>query len=734
MYKRNGFLLILFVLLLANIPLNSQTWETFTCKNDVQDLCCVGDYCWVATTGGMVKVNINDFSFEEYEAEEGLPESNINAIISDQNKIWFGSPHKGLSLLNDNIWTSYNSANSGLTNNTINCLAIDNDNKLWIGSNNCIIVFDGTNWITYTKNDYGLNDAIFNAIKIDSEGKVWAGTTKGLAVFDGISWQTFTKANSGLQTNLVSDISYDANKVWLATNGAGIHYYENDQWINYNKENSGLLENYIMCAFVDEKEKKWFGSGYGRIYCYDDTTWTIFDSTNCILSFDSTFVSNPTAIINTITEDKNGNLWVGGTSGLYFYNGTDWLKVTITGRLETKFITAIAVDRQNNKWYGTSKHGVVVDRNGSWQTYNKTNSSLPYDYINDITIDSSGNVLIATNWGVSIYNGDSLRTMNQSDDGIPFVTVRSIAVDREGNVWYGSWNSCVYKYDGSTFSSYCDPDNKIKATGVMDIGFDKHNNKWFCTSDIDWILGTKAFGIACYNDSNWQFYKVNKSIYSSNCADAVAMENNGDLWFGTMGGVYKYDGTNWVNYNTSNSGLLFNWVYTMTIDNKGRKWFGSDGGGLCMFDGEMWYAYLPENSQIISNRIQALAADKYGNVIIGTDIGVSIYKDTPTIINKEANTNVPVNVELSQNYPNPFNSETKIQYHLSQKGHVILQVYNIYGQLVTSLYDGEQTTGNHTVHWQGVNSCGETVASGIYFYRLKLDGRQTQTRRLVFLK
>jgi len=343
------FFYICLVLLFANTALLSQTWETHTNKDDVQDLCCAGDYCWVATTGGVVKVNIHDFSFETLEREEGLADNITKAVAVDSsNNLWVGSEQSGIAVLDGENSTYYDVYSDNLMyDNVINCFLTDHDNRIWVGTRGGVFVFDGSEKIFYDKKNTTITSNCIYSIKTDNNKNIWFGTANGVSVFDGENWQSFSTVNSALQSNTIYELDFENNnKLWLAAYWAGVYSYENDTWINYSIRNSGLLDHFILTAFVDSKNNKWFGSEYGRVYCYNDTTWCVYDSTNSILPFDSTYTErvryNPTAQINAITEDKNGNMWFGTKAGLYFYNGTDWKKVTISGTLPSNWVSAIA--------------------------------------------------------------------------------------------------------------------------------------------------------------------------------------------------------------------------------------------------------------------------------------------------------------------------------------------------------------------------------------------------------
>jgi len=85
------------------------------------------------------------------------------------------------------------------------------------------------------------------------------------------------------------------------------------------------------------------------------------------------------------------------------------------------------------------------------------------------------------------------------------------------------------------------------------------------------------------------------------------------------------------------------------------------------------------------------------------------------------------------NYPNPFNPETQISFRLPNAGTVDLRIFNLLGQEVRRLVSGELEAGDHTIRWDGRDAAGQSVASGIYFYRLETPGFK-KTKRMLLLK
>ncbi|MCK4547730.1 MAG: T9SS type A sorting domain-containing protein [Candidatus Eisenbacteria sp.] len=89
---------------------------------------------------------------------------------------------------------------------------------------------------------------------------------------------------------------------------------------------------------------------------------------------------------------------------------------------------------------------------------------------------------------------------------------------------------------------------------------------------------------------------------------------------------------------------------------------------------------------------------------------------------------------LDQNTPNPFNPVTTIGYSIPRDGRVSLQVFDVTGRLVRTLVDGHQSAGAGQVIWQGKDNNGAPVASGVYFYRLSVEGEKAETRKMVLLR
>jgi hypothetical protein len=100
---------------------------------------------------------------------------------------------------------------------------------------------------------------------------------------------------------------------------------------------------------------------------------------------------------------------------------------------------------------------------------------------------------------------------------------------------------------------------------------------------------------------------------------------------------------------------------------------------------------------------------------------------------------VPKEFALLQNYPNPFNPETWIPYELDRASDVEIRIYNVNGEMIRNIALGQQVPGYYVTrekaaYWNGLNNHGERVSSGIYFYQVLANSKESQIRKMVILK
>jgi flagellar hook assembly protein FlgD len=111
---------------------------------------------------------------------------------------------------------------------------------------------------------------------------------------------------------------------------------------------------------------------------------------------------------------------------------------------------------------------------------------------------------------------------------------------------------------------------------------------------------------------------------------------------------------------------------------------------------------------------------------------VEVTPGETTVVVKDVS--IPTSFALDDARPNPFNPSTTIAYEVPEQTHITLTVYNMLGQEVVTLMDQVQAAGRYEVVWNGTNTRGAGVASGIYLYRIVSGSGYVDTKRMTLLK
>ncbi|MCK9556559.1 MAG: T9SS type A sorting domain-containing protein [Candidatus Cloacimonetes bacterium] len=191
----------------------------------------------------------------------------------------------------------------------------------------------------------------------------------------------------------------------------------------------------------------------------------------------------------------------------------------------------------------------------------------------------------------------------------------------------------------------------------------------------------------------------------------------------------KDNGTTWSDPMRLNAvdtpelaGMIPMWVYPADkVKYMGQTETGDPIGrvGFMFLDDNTWGAYPIEPDIFPANDGGTVMFMELDIVFPGSDSNDPVVPVVSNILN--------------QNYPNPFNPETTISFDMPKNGNARLDVFNVKGQLVNTLYNGTATRGKNTVVWNGTDSRGNNVTSGLYFYRLSTDNH-SETRKMMLMK
>ena len=94
---------------------------------------------------------------------------------------------------------------------------------------------------------------------------------------------------------------------------------------------------------------------------------------------------------------------------------------------------------------------------------------------------------------------------------------------------------------------------------------------------------------------------------------------------------------------------------------------------------------------------------------------------------------LPNKIILYQNHPNPFNPVTTMKFSLLENSYVKFDIYDLSGNLILNLIEGRLTAGISSIDWNGANHIGQKVSTGVYIYRLEIDG-VAHNKKMIYLK
>ncbi len=112
--------------------------------------------------------------------------------------------------------------------------------------------------------------------------------------------------------------------------------------------------------------------------------------------------------------------------------------------------------------------------------------------------------------------------------------------------------------------------------------------------------------------------------------------------------------------------------------------------------------------------------------------GISIL-DLESIASNNENVTVLQNHELN-NYPNPFNPTTTISFSVKNECKIEISIYNIKGQKVKQLVSDQLLAGQHSIIWNGEDNAGKKVGSGVYLYKLNVNGKTETIKKCLLMK
>ncbi|TDO22717.1 hybrid sensor histidine kinase/response regulator transcription factor [Pedobacter duraquae] len=345
----------------------------------------------------------------------------------------------------------------------------------------------------------------------------------------------------------------------------------------------GLSNSTIECIFQDHRGFIWFGTRDG-LNRYDGNQITAFKNTGKAGSISDNF-------IRCMLEDKDHNLWVGTSNGL---NKFDPQQNKFTQYNNTNqgnnIITTIAENKQGI-WVGTYGGGIaLINQNKATFTQfhfqNKTQKGTKKDFINDVFVESDGNIWIASDSGIELLDVAKASAETKLDG----FRIRVIEKAKDGSFWFATEENGLIQFNAgnNTFKTYLHQEknnNSIGSNLVRAIAFDQQGKIW--VGGING--GLNHFDPVTNRFNHYQNEAGNAASLSQRTVSALFVDIQGNLWVGThRGGVNLYspqaEKFNLFRQEPNKNSLSYNDVRAFHEADNGDIYIGTDGGGLDIYN------------------------------------------------------------------------------------------------------------------------------------------------------
>ncbi|GAB4374099.1 MAG: hypothetical protein Kow0042_18420 [Calditrichia bacterium] len=681
--------------------------EDFSLKgNKIQSIFSVEDTLWIACEK-LVAVyiydhNNNKFSFRDFFTNFDRQFSSLNHIYYFKRKIWVASDNGILyapgNFLKYNLKSAANwkhlSTGEGLPSTLVQSINHLGDSLL-IGTNNGLAIYDFQNITTIYEGVVG-RDIKHIQVK---DHQIYVDN--GQAVYR-LAGQSFQEVHR-LSEKILNDFDLDSRgDIWIAMQEKGFRNMTNLQRVWFN----GPVDNSLGEVLLDSRGRLWVVSGG-----YKDERQRGFSvrlTNGNWVNYRHLFNWRATASAQGLMEDKGGNIWIGSWNGGIVIVDPD-LNFTHINNYSTPgyvWISSTGVD-------DTVEYEPPL---AFRHFFSHTRNAPELLVVTDIMMDE----LHQSIWFLA----------SEVQSGNPIVRLKQTEFNEQA---YDSskWERMPYAYNISVIHDQ-------SAVMTMDI----FSNIW---------IGTENSGVVSMQFQedgriNWFQIKETDNLKNSKCW-SLASDLDGYLWIGTHGGLNAYFNGQVLDFREDYQPIGLR-IYMIVVDSENNKWFATDKGLSLLkasgspWDKNSWVHFVSKFSEFFGDNIyrtnlpsdvvrSVYVDDNTGDVYCGTQSGLAILRSNPftTPLPKLDKVKAgPVPLVIGDDLNNKFyfrnltrNSEIKI---LTSSARLVR---------VINSSDRNNFFGSFA-QWDGRNSDGRLVSSGVYLYLITDEAGNSTSGKLVVVR
>lgn len=524
---------------------------------------------WVSTDEGGVAVYEAESDSLIYSYQAQIMDSVVvNSMAEDvSGTMWFATFDHGLLYDSAHGLDSF-TTEDGLPGNTVWDLHVDSKGSLWVSTQSGLAVVRGDTVHRVYDEESGMSGSAAYRTFEDAEQRIWVSTNNGVTIIEGDSLRSLTELN-GKELSYVYAVSQDREgRMWIGTESRGLFILDGELSEQIQKE-QGLGSNYIYHILRNRFDEMLVLSDGGGISIYRNLNFRFYNE----------YTPAETHNVYSVLSEEDV-IWYGSEDGLVRFDTESGkfnrmaLPADVTAnaeiwdieRLPSGNLLLINIDYR------------LIEYNGAGFRYSGIQDLLPDNYITDAEVSRDGLVWLALDNGLAVYDPES-GSIEKYAPGIGYWDNYFVMIfeDSEGRVWAGSEDGLFMKAPGAPFISIVGSGGQ----SIYELREDRHGN----------ILAGTSLGVMVikYTDGELRLRKLPLPEEESSETMSLMEDQEGYLWRGTNAGLFRYNYSGWLNGEPLNSAYFSLTEYgkgrefngnAVTAGNNGDLWFGTMGGGL----------------------------------------------------------------------------------------------------------------------------------------------------------
>ena len=431
---------------------------------------------WIATMDGLNSFDPATKQFMVYKKNPAEPfslQTNwIRTVFKDHaGNIWIGTVGSGIARFEAGTGHFIQYKNdpfnkNSLAHNDVLSFAEDERQNLWVGTENGgISVFNpGQNQFTTISNDptdpQSLSNNSIYALYKDDIGNMWAGTWANganLLPVIGKKFNTYTqvpgKINSLSNPAVLAITGDERGDIWIGTDGGGLNRFNvnNRLFTHFTHDENQKLSirnNYIISVIKAGADMLALGYHRGGLDIFDSRAGKVRRHIPIRNPGEREFELS----VNCLFRDRAGNVWAGTWGGGIFLLDSSYRQVSVyrhalagTNSINSDFIDCITQDKAGNILIGTTDGLCVLDaitKNFTQYRHSTNdNKSISHNEVNKIKQDKQGRIWVASAGGLDLFDTKKGKQLSYKvSNGMPSNSVQSIEEDERGNLWLSTSN------------------------------------------------------------------------------------------------------------------------------------------------------------------------------------------------------------------------------------------------------------------------------------------------------